>query len=203
MSESCLIFSPPSSSEGMPGDNDMGVSALGPVCEIASVPDRPPDRNLSKCLPQDNDGKKNDVKHSRTVTESDNSDTEIKGPPTSSVVKAEAKEGLRNWKVTTSIGSIQGEDEGKPGPSEGSVNNSVSLPLHEQINPMEPLDISYSNTPQSLRLTGVLMQRLGVAMNTGRIQVVSAAGPHAIPSPMGSFLIPFFAARLIYRGEGW
>ncbi len=56
------------------------------------------------------------------------------------------------------------------------TNQSLpTLPQHERIQEVEPLDISYRCTPASLKLKDMLLSRLSMATLTRRIQVVSYA----------------------------
>eukprot|EP00536_Pseudo-nitzschia_multiseries_P007644 jgi/Psemu1/196088/e_gw1.181.26.1 len=49
---------------------------------------------------------------------------------------------------------------------------TLTLPQHERIQHVEPLDINYRSTPASLKLRDVLISRLGLISPTGRIQVI-------------------------------
>lgn len=51
---------------------------------------------------------------------------------------------------------------------------SPTLPQHERIQHVEPLDINYRSTPACLKLREVLISRLRLIEPTGRIQVVSS-----------------------------
>ena len=63
---------------------------------------------------------------------------------------------------------------------EGDQQSSVSdirsptLPQHERIQHVEPLDINYRSTPACLKLREMLVSRLHLIAPTGRIQVVSS-----------------------------
>lgn len=75
-------------------------------------------------------------------------------------------------------GHVQEEDQQQEHSSEKSTSvtssaQNSSLPQHEQIRQIQPLDITYCCTPASLRLKEVLVSRLSEAASTGRIQVVS------------------------------
>jgi len=170
--------------------------------ETGSLIDRPLRTSRSTRQPLESGSNEIDVKHSRTVTESDNSDTETKKPSGSLTVEPlelDVANRRKNEPITTGIQ----EDEGKPGSSEACADKTVSLPLHEQIKPVEPLDISYSATPQSLKLRDILMHRLDVAVHTGRIQVVSVHAPSLTTHPTVIIAQALIAFRLTYRGEDW
>jgi len=49
---------------------------------------------------------------------------------------------------------------------------SLTLPQHERIQHVEPLDINYRSTPASLKLREMLISRLDLIAPTGRIQVI-------------------------------
>jgi Ran GTPase-activating protein (RanGAP) involved in mRNA processing and transport len=63
----------------------------------------------------------------------------------------------------------QSSEHAVSGPSSAS---NPSLPQHERIQEVEPLDISYCCTPATLQLKGVLVSRLSDVTPSGRIQVV-------------------------------
>jgi hypothetical protein len=54
-----------------------------------------------------------------------------------------------------------------------STLRSPTLPQHERIQHVEPLDINYRSTPACLKLREALISRLHLIAPTGRIQVVS------------------------------
>lgn len=54
-----------------------------------------------------------------------------------------------------------------------SLDPSPTLPQHERIQHVEPLDINYRSTPACLKLREALTSRLRFVAPTGRIQVVS------------------------------
>ena len=69
-------------------------------------------------------------------------------------------------------GSVMEDDQ------QSSLSNrqDITLPQHETIEPvqpLEPLDINYRSTPACLELRAALMSRLRLIAPTGRIQVVS------------------------------
>ena len=57
--------------------------------------------------------------------------------------------------------------------SSASVVIKVSVPQHERIQHVEPLDINYRSTPSCVKLREALLSRLQLIAPTGRIQVVS------------------------------
>ena len=57
--------------------------------------------------------------------------------------------------------------------SSASSVRDITLPQHETIERVEPLDISYRSTPACIELRAALMSRLRFVAPTGRIQVVS------------------------------
>jgi hypothetical protein len=59
------------------------------------------------------------------------------------------------------------------GTGTSSSETKPTLPQHKLIQETEPLDISYSCTPASLQLKGLLISRLIEVTPLGRIQVVS------------------------------
>ena len=60
--------------------------------------------------------------------------------------------------------------------SSASIIPSPSLPQHERIQHVEPLDINYRSTPACLKLREILTSRLRLIAPSGRIQVVSRFG---------------------------
>jgi hypothetical protein len=65
------------------------------------------------------------------------------------------------------------KQEGNSYPSTSAVPIET-LPQHQQIREVAPLDISYRYTPASIKLKESLVSRLSLACPTGRIQVVSS-----------------------------
>jgi hypothetical protein len=185
MSESCLVLSPPPR-KAMPRDSEMGINSRGSVNDVETFlePERSRRRNKSAIS---NSARSEAVKQSQSqtplaVTESDASDTEMKGAQKSTLAGGGSRAGenrLQKRKIETIEGSEKAEEEGKDGSSGRSSEGTPSLPQHEQIEqirPVEPMDISYSATPASLRLKGSLLSRLDAAIHTGRIQVVRTIG---------------------------
>eukprot|EP00537_Pseudo-nitzschia_pungens_P000623 CAMPEP_0172370716 /NCGR_PEP_ID=MMETSP1060-20121228/39217_1 /TAXON_ID=37318 /ORGANISM="Pseudo-nitzschia pungens, Strain cf. cingulata" /LENGTH=955 /DNA_ID=CAMNT_0013096073 /DNA_START=204 /DNA_END=3071 /DNA_ORIENTATION=+ len=70
--------------------------------------------------------------------------------------------------ITKQPGTASGDDQQS---SESNIQ-SLTLPQHERIQHVEPLDINYRSTPASLKLREVLISRLGLIAPTGRIQVI-------------------------------
>lgn len=79
------------------------------------------------------------------------------------------------------LGAIESEgtsmetEESGDGPDSVDVEK-LTLPLHERIRHVEPLDISYTSTPASENMRDILVSRLRDIYEFGRIQVVSSAG---------------------------
>mmetsp|Transcript_14323 Transcript_14323/g.33341 ORF Transcript_14323/g.33341 Transcript_14323/m.33341 type:complete len:947 (+) Transcript_14323:262-3102(+) len=65
-------------------------------------------------------------------------------------------------------GSVLEEDQ----QSSVSRVRAITLPQHETIERVEPLDINYRSTPACLELRAALMSRLHLIAPTGRIQVI-------------------------------
>ena len=72
--------------------------------------------------------------------------------------------------VSERRGSVMEDDQ----QSSVSVSRGPTLPQHERIQKVEPLDINYRSTPAYLRLRESLLSRLRLVAPTGRIQVVSS-----------------------------
>jgi len=176
MPESCLVISPPSRKEGMPGESEMGINSRGAGSDVETFldPERSRRRNQSTCSSNARNSAAKQSKTPRAVTESDASDTEMKWTQESTFTGGESGAGegrLQKRKVETIEGPGE-EEEGKQGASGRSSEDSPSCPQHEQIRPVDPMDISYCATPASLRLKDVLLSRLDAAVHTGRIQVI-------------------------------
>lgn len=148
----------------------MGNSREDVTSQVGSASELSQHRNQNGYA--DNNGIDNaEAMHPKTaqpVTESDASDTDMRGSQGSASPQHESQK----RKLDTIQGSQQAQGEEEES-SAASPSTKPSLPQHEQMEPLEPLDISYSSTPASRRLKDVLMARLDGFVLTGRIQVVS------------------------------
>ena len=81
--------------------------------------------------------------------------------------------------------------------SSASSLRSPTLPQHERIQHVEPLDINYRSTPACLKLREMLISRLSLIAPTGRIQVVSAFNA-AIASHFHHISLPPRFARCLH-----
>lgn len=186
MSESCLVISPPARNEGMQQEPRMGITSRSAVGEVGAVldPEIALRRNQNPCA-RSNNTENTGIKASKapravteSATESETSDTEMKGAHDSPLTDRECgtTDRSRNHqkrKIDSMGEPGENEEEGKQGSSGTSFDDNPSLPQHERIHPVEPLDISYCATPQTIRLKEVLLGRLDASTLTGRIQVVS------------------------------
>jgi hypothetical protein len=94
------------------------------------------------------------------------------------------------------------EDEHNGGAGPSSSETKVTLPQHERIQEVEPLDISYVCTPASLKLKGVLLSRLIGVAPSGRIQVVSCIESKlSLRRALQDFSDCSYSFRLIYHEE--
>ena len=161
-----LVLSP-TSRKAMPGDSDMGINSRGAVRDVETLlaSERSRRRHQSACTNNSNNSAVMQQTTPRAVTESDASDTDTK-------LAQGSGEGGKLQK--RKIEKIEGQGEEDQGPSGVNSVAGQSLPQHEQILPVDPMDISYCATPASLRLRAVLLSRLDAAVHTGKIQVVSS-----------------------------
>jgi hypothetical protein len=152
----------------------MGLSSRGAVGEVDTL--RPPDRGSHTSAVQ----RKAPVSPRHQVTdESETSEYKAKNKPEKSDMQMDEATTDQNGSAKPSkrkVGSLQRsgpvleqEQASESGPS---CESNKSLPQHERIQEVEPLDISYSCTPASLKLKGVLVSRLSEVASSGRIQVV-------------------------------
>lgn len=70
-------------------------------------------------------------------------------------------------------GTVVETEESGEGPDSVEIEK-LTLPLHERIRQVEPLDISYTSTPASENMREILVSRLRDIYEFGRIQVVSS-----------------------------
>ena len=68
--------------------------------------------------------------------------------------------------------SLQEEQSSSNCTSGPASEANKSVPQHEKLEEVEPLDISYFCTPGSLKVKAVLLARLADACTSGRLQVV-------------------------------
>ena len=86
--------------------------------------------------------------------------------------------------------SMQEEQQSSSNCTSGPGSESYkSLPQHERIQEVEPLDISYQYTEGSLKMKAFLLSRLTDAAPSGRLQVVSSRTGSRRSSSEPPFLI--------------
>jgi len=165
----------------MQPDSGMGINSRSAVGEVGAVmdPEMALRRNQSACATSNNTGNTavKLTRAPRAVTERETSDTEMKGPlgsPSTDQESGTTDESRTQKRKPGTLVPGQHKKEGKQGSSGTIYDSRPSLPQHEQIQPVQPLDISYCATPQTLSLREVLMARLDASTLTGRIQVVSS-----------------------------
>lgn len=185
MSESLLLISPASTNKGMGPEEGMRISSRDAAASVGKlvskeVPSQKKSSRLSSFDATQTSKHKNAF---RTVIDKDKLNDESskkEREPTKSgncdamqerdVVFSNGKSKKKTGSLVRSGPILEIEDQDSSGPSS---EVKYSLPQHERIQAVEPLDISYLATPASIRLKELLMSRLEVAAPKGRIQVVS------------------------------
>lgn len=179
MSESCLVIHPATANEGMRPDSGMGITSRDTVGKVDTL--RTPNRsshNSSVTMKPSSPRQVTDESETSECKKKKNpvdADTNMRRP-----VGASVKDNVSERPQKRKMGSLlrsgpvleeeqQSSEHAVSGPSSAS---NPSLPQHERIQEVEPLDISYCCTPATLQLKGVLVSRLSDVTPSGRIQVV-------------------------------
>lgn len=203
--DSCLILTPATRSQGMRIDSGMGINSTDPVSET-EIPNRSSESSPmsaagkpSKTPVHVTDDSERSHRRKRNeyiaASETMQQDTPVEATKDSRPPKRKLGGLHRSGPV------LEDEQNGDAGPS--SSETKVTLPQHERIQEVEPLDISYVCTPASLKLKGVLVSRLIGATTSGRIQVVSCIESKlSLRRALQAFSDCSYSFRLIYHEEG-
>lgn len=172
ISDSCLLLSPATTDGAMAIEmgnrSDEPMKGSGPISKRSEAP-RPigESRIKSSSFHVTDDSERSD---SRKRNESPASNDSMQQS-----VNEQETNGFRapNRKLVAieSEGPIPEKEESGEGPDSVDAEK-LTLPLHERIRHVEPLDISYTSTPASENLKDVLIARLQDIYEFGRIQVV-------------------------------
>jgi hypothetical protein len=205
IADGCLLLTPATRSQGIRIDSGIGINSTDPVSETKIL-----DRS-SKSSPMSAAGKP--LKRPLHVT--DDSERSYRGKRNESIESSESMQQDTPVEATNDsrqpirrLGGLHRsgpvlEDEQNGGAGPSSSETKVTLPQHERIQEVEPLDISYVCTPASLKLKGVLISRLIGATPSGRIQVVSCIESKlSLRRALQAFSDCSYSFRLIYHEEG-
>lgn len=171
MSESCLIIHPATRNEGMRRGSGMGLNSREAL--------RPPEMR-SQNSPVESKGPVSPRIHVSDASETSEckvnnkqNDTDMQTDEATTDQSNSAKPSKRSLGSLQRSGPVLEQDRESGVETSGpSSESNKSLPQHERIQAVEPLDISYCCTPASLKLKGMLITRLSEVVNSGRIQVV-------------------------------
>jgi len=79
---------------------------------------------------------------------------------------------VRGGSIMNRIESKMDEEEEDGNDQQSLIKSKPTLPQHERIQEVDPLDISYRCTPACLRTKDMLLSRLSMVAPTGRIQLI-------------------------------
>lgn len=174
--DSCLVLHPAARNERILIDSGMAMNSTDPVSEAETVdrstessPISAAGKPLKTPMHVTDDSERSEGgRRNESLASSESMEQDIRIEASSDSRESKRKLGGLNRSGPV----LEEEDKGDAGPS--SSETKVTLPQHERIQEVEPLDISYVCTPASLKLKGLLVSRLMEAGPSGRIQVVSA-----------------------------
>lgn len=201
MSEGCIAIHPAAGDEGMRREAGMGLNARDAVDDVDTVhspsrvqnspvsmkvktPGSPPhvtdgsdasDYARNGALASGREKKISETSENPTTAAAAISET-TKPPPSSAEPEMSqdnnvlpAKRGLRSLQRS---GPTLQEEQSSSNCTSGPASESV--PQHEQLEEVEPLDISYICTPATLKVKSLLLSRLTDALPSGLLQVVGS-----------------------------
>lgn len=179
ISDSCLLLSPAATDGTMAIElgsrSDEAVKESEAMSQRSEAPPPIGERRIKNSIHVTDDSERSDCgKRNASPASNESMQQSVTEEETNGSRASKRKHGAIESAIEESEKPILEINESGDGPDSVDIEK-LTLPLHERIRHVEPLDISYTSTPASENLRGQLVARLRDIYEFGRIQVVSNA----------------------------